>query len=216
MEEKIFGSDVINGIVNCEKELELRELNEKEKEEAFSLRYKVFGDKLGWLVPNPYELDYDSYDNYSKHVGVFIKNDGAAKMIGYTRIIFTGDGPFMIHEEFKALVNQKIKEDSLEISRVLVNTPRPDYRLYTTMLLYRDVYLSAKERGIRYGYIVVVENFLKKLQLVFPFKKVGNVTYFQKNVPTVAAVVDAKEIEEKFRRESEDLHAWFTSGPNEK
>ncbi len=216
MKGKIFGPEIIEGIVSCEEELELRELNEKEKEEAFSLRYKVFGDKLGWLVPNPYELDYDSYDNYSKHVGVFIKNERAAKMIGYTRIIFSGDGPFMIHEEFKALLNEDVKKNSLEISRVLVNTPRPDYRLYTTMLLYRDVYLSAKERNIVYGYIVVVEKFLEKLQLVFPFKRVGNVTYFQKNVPTVAAVVDAREIEERFKKESKKLHDWFTNEPGYK
>jgi N-acyl-L-homoserine lactone synthetase len=207
----MFGKEIIEGIVRSEEELEIRGLNEKEKEKAFSLRYKIFGEKLGWLVPNPYELDYDSYDNYAKHVGVFIKNEKASKMIGYARIIFSGDN-FMIHEEFKALLDEPIKKNSLEISRVLVDTPRPDYRLYTTMLLYREVYLSAEDRGIRYGYIVVVENFLKKLQMVFPFERVGKTIYFQEKIPTVAAIVDSREIEKKFISESEKLHDWFVGG----
>jgi len=206
--EGIFGEEIIAGIIESEESENLitKELDEKEREKAYKVRYRIFAEKLGWLIPNPHEMDYDHYDEYARHVGVFLNG----RMIGYSRIIFP-DGVFMIEEDFKDLVNEELleKKNSLEISRVLVDTSRPDYRLYTTMLLYRDVYLSAMKRNIRYGYIVVVKKFLDKIKLIFPFEQIGETVCFQEGVPTVAAIVDARKIEERFREESDQLYKWF-------
>ncbi len=213
---RMFGDEIVEGIISCESVLKARELHEYELEKAFRLRYDIFNRKLGWIVPNLEEVDYDSYDKKSNHIGVFLGKE--EKMIGYCRVILPEEGrnKFMIEEEFKDLLSEKIpeKENSLEISRVVVDTSRIDYKLYTTMLLYREIYLLSLRKNIRYGYIVVVKKFLDKLVNIFPFKRVGKVKYYQSSVETVAAIVDAREIESKFKQENNKLYQWFTEPKN--
>jgi hypothetical protein len=65
--------------------------SEAELEALLRLRYRVFDghDVRAFLTPNPYEIDIDSYDVSSHHVGLFTGNEP----IGYARLITLNRGP---------------------------------------------------------------------------------------------------------------------------
>jgi acyl homoserine lactone synthase len=209
MKEKIFSKEIIDQIIKSSEIFEVKTvLSEDEMDTALRIRYDVFSRKLGWIVPNTEQRDFDTYDNIAKHVAVFLEE----KMIGYCRLIFP-DKRFMIEDEFKDLIPEGSlphKKDAIEISRVFVDTSRVDYKLYTTMMIYREIYRLGIEENLRYAYIVVVQKFLEKIKRVFPFEQVGKTKYYSENVATVAAIIDCKNIERKFYKESRRLHSWYT------
>ncbi len=208
MKEKLFGEDIIQGIIRAEENFSIKsKLSEEELDTALRLRYDVFSRKLGWIVPNNQERDFDTYDKIARHVAVFLEG----KMIGYCRLVFP-ENRFMIEDEFKDLIGGPLpkRNEAIEISRVFVDTSRIDYKLYTTMLIYKEIYRLGIQEGLRYAYIVVVEKFLRAIQRIFPFEQVGRVNYFQENIATVAAIIDSKKIEERFLEESRDLYDWYT------
>ncbi len=95
----IFAEEIINGIIGSQEIFKVKtELSEDELDTALRIRYDVFSRKLGWIVPNNEERDFDTYDKVARHVAVFL----GEKMIGYCRLIFPQNN-FMIEDEFKDL-----------------------------------------------------------------------------------------------------------------
>ncbi len=193
-----------------EEDIEVKRIEGALLEEVYKWRYEVFCKELGWISSNAEEKDVDIYDGYSVHLGIFFRGE----IVGYCRIVHPINS-FMLEKDFKDLINNKKiprKKASVEISRLITKKDlNPTTRFHSLMILYKYMYHHFLETGIRFCYIVVGKDLLNGLQKIFPFRKIGKTVYYQPEVPTMVAVLNIREFEERLEKNEhlKDLKKWF-------
>ncbi|MBU4369400.1 GNAT family N-acetyltransferase [Patescibacteria group bacterium] len=199
-----------NNIILSEEDFTARILKFNGIEKAYRFRYKIFCEELQWLPLNTSEKEFDEYDQFSIHFGVFSK-DG--KLVGYGRFILPGSD-FMLEKEFKDLLNNHIirkQRDTVEVSRISIDKILRSTGSFNiiTMLLYKLMYRWSIKNKIRYWYMAIEPNYLKLLQKFFPCKQIGDIKFYQPNTATTAALLDLKEAEVFLLRVNQKLYEWF-------
>ncbi|MEM5810074.1 MAG: acyl-homoserine-lactone synthase [Candidatus Aenigmatarchaeota archaeon] len=188
--------DIENNLILKERNFVGKILTNKEIEEAYRFRYKVFHEELRWLPLNDEGKDIDKYDKYSVHFGIF----HFEKLIAYSRIILP-KGPFMLEEIFKDLIpNDYIfrkGKDSAEISRLAIDH---QFRIISDseiikMLLFKIMYHWSLRNKIRFWYMCIDVGYLKSIQKLFPCKQIGEIKLYQSGTASTAALVDLREAE---------------------
>jgi len=199
-----------NNTVLYEGNFTARILKNDDIKKAYKFRYKIFCEELNWLPLNKDKEEFDDYDRFSIHFGIFFKND---ELAGYGRFILPKIN-FMLEKEFKDLLDNhtiRKKRDTVEVSRVAIDkTLRGKSFNLIILLLYKFMYRWSLKNGIRYWYMVIEPNYLKSLQSLFPCKQIGRVKFYQPNSTTTAALLDLREAEDFLFRKNRKLYEWFT------
>lgn len=182
-----------------------------ERQLAYRLRARVFGELLGWVDVKSTEGEVDQYDDSALHFGVF----EGSNLIACGRVL-RGDTSWMLEKDFCPLVqgvDLRKRLDALEISRLslsenLIRTPKG--RCAQTFL-YRAIYRWSRIHGVRYWYIVVGQKYYDRLKSDFGFQQIGNAYCFEEGFPVVAALIDFRHAEEHLRRNHWLALKWYTA-----
>jgi len=185
---------------------ELDRHNHQEIEAALKLRYEVFCKKLKWVRSPEKGKEYDRYDEYATFFGVF---NASGKMVGFARIVPYNPHGFMFQNEFHELIDsEEIKKidlkKTIEISRLAVTPTLQGLTLNGNKIskyLFKLIYKWSKIHKKRYWVFCVTEEYLKKLQKLFPIPIhiIGKSKEYQKGVISRLAMIDLKEAEQKVR-----------------
>ena len=202
----ILSQKMIKVLKRYEQRLEQKFLSMDEMKKAYRVRYKSFFEELGWIPENKMKLDFDKYDEEAVHLGVYAGGD----LISYCRVI---DSPqnFMIDKEFNNIVDgSDIEERSAEVSRLVTSEKAKKFEKFAApLLMYREVYKYMIKNKLRYCYIVVTQQYLKTVQKIFPFKRIGSSESHPGESLTVAAVLDLRQMEDYFKNDK-NFYSWFT------
>jgi predicted GNAT family N-acyltransferase len=116
-----------------------REITEADElEQAFRLRYEVYSSCRcsSFLKSNSNEIDIDSYDQHSRHFGLFINNN---EMVGYLRIVLHRNDYY--NSAVLDIVNKfNFFQEGLCSFEFIKNTERADY----PFLSYPDIPANIK------------------------------------------------------------------------
>lgn len=199
-----------NDIVLYEGDFMARILKNDEIEKAYPFRYKIFCEELKWLPLNENKKEFDEYDQFSVHFGVFFKGN---RLVGYGRFVLPKK-IFMLEKEFKDLLNNHIirkKQDTVEVSRVGIDKTlkSADSFKIITLLLYKLMYKWSTKNKIRYWYMAIEPNYLKSLQKLFPCRQIGHIKFYQPNTATTAALLDLKKAKSFLFKVDRKLCEWF-------
>lgn len=184
---------------------------------AYKLRHKVFAEELGWVQTEEHGLEYDSYDDYAKHFGVF----NELKILAYLRLVVP-EYRYMLEKEFSNLVSThhhlRKENDTREVSRLCVSEDERSTKIQTpigqmgvSMLLYRCVYQWCVDNNVRYLYLVVEHKVFRLLKMLgFPCELIGEPTKMPDGVVAVAAMMDWRNFEDRNFATHPDLMDWFS------
>jgi N-acyl-L-homoserine lactone synthetase len=91
----------------------------KEKEDVFSLRYRVFCLEKKWLNPEEYPdgKETDEYDQHSVH---FLAANDTSKIVGTARAIFPSELGLPVFNNFEDIATPDDVERYVELSRLIV------------------------------------------------------------------------------------------------
>ncbi len=192
-------------------------LNEKEKEQAYRLRYQIFCRELRW-VKSKSNMEKDKYDKSAIFFGVF---DVSNRLLAFLRLILS-DQPYMLEDEFSMLLDDhyQIRKDNTtaEVSRLCVAKEARKLRLVNnfgvfsvSMMLYKGVYQWCKKNEIRYLYLVVEYKIYRLLRSKgFPSTLLGRPVTMPDGVVAVAAILDWKEFDYFNFRKRPEMFRWFS------
>ncbi len=171
-------------------------------DEVFRLRGNIFGKKLGWIKTDDNGKDVDKYDKISIHF--IVSSRLTNKILIYCRVI-KAENKFMLEKDFSPILcGKKLKKErrSVEITRLTLREKyiKTSKGKALQVFLYNKMYEWSKDNKVKYWYFVVREEFFKKLQF-FGLKGVGKKYYFQKNVPTMAGVLNIDKAFGKIKEE---------------
>ena len=160
-----------------------RELTtEKERQDAFRLRYETFAERLQWIPTNAKRLDVDKYDLDAKLVGVYRESE----LMGTCRIIPYGK-PWMLTEVFPYL-QHPIDPDSMELSRLSLAAAHPlRLRIMAFALL---IYQTSKLVPCPWVYCVTTEE-RARAYIHYGIKLEALAVYPQGNDSIVSLKIDA-------------------------
>ncbi|GAB6035577.1 hypothetical protein JCM15519_01360 [Fundidesulfovibrio butyratiphilus] len=186
--------------------------------QALRLRHAVFAEKLGWVATRPDGLEYDAYDAYSAHFGVF--KDG--EIVAYLRMIMPGN-TFMIEKEFIDLVSDdheirkelNVSEMSrLCISEAALKSMRSENfaRNSLQMILHKCVYHWCSANGVRFMYLVVEKRVYRMMRICgFYSTPVGESKIMPDGVEALAALLDIRMFDELSMARNPKVYDWFTT-----
>lgn len=186
--------------------------------QALRLRHRVFAEKLGWVATRSDGLEYDAYDAYSAHFGVF--QDG--EIVAYLRMIMPGN-TFMIEREFLNLVGDghEIRKESnvSEMSRLCISEEALKSmksenfaRNSLQMILHKCVYHWCHANGVRFMYLVVEKRVYRMMRICgFYSNPVGESVVMPDGVEALAAILDIHEFNELSMARNPKIYDWFTT-----
>jgi len=208
--EKISNEKIKNdhSVILYEGDFIARTLKKDEMKRAYRFRYKIFCEELRWLPLNESKEEFDEYDQFSIHFGIFSKN---GELLGYSRVIPPNIN-FMLEKEFKDLINNhaiRKEKDTVEISRTAIDKTFRRQGFNLINLLFKLMYKWSIKNGIKYWYMAIESNYLKSLQNLFPCKQIGRIKFYQPNTATTAALLDLKEAEDFLLKVNPKLYEWF-------
>lgn len=184
---------------------------------AFRLRHTIFAEQLRWVRVTDTKLEYDRYDDYSIHFGVYEDDE----LLAYLRVVKPGY-PYMIDKEFLGLVgpDHEVRRsvDACEISRLCVS---PSARkLMTTdnswhdniqMILHKSLYHWCNMHGIRHLYFVVERRVFRMMRFSgIVCKPIGDPLVMPDGVEAIAVVLDLREFDEYNERKNPRMYQWFS------
>jgi len=193
-------------------------IHEREKIQAYHLRYRIFCQELRWVTEREGLLETDDYDNHAVSFGVL---DGKGRLSAYLRLILP-EKPFMLEREFLPLVGpeQRIKRESdrAEISRLCVAPEARNAKVGAgagsygiSMFLFKGVYHWCIKNGIRYLYAVSEEKVYRLFCAKgFPYRLIGSPTTMPDGVTAVAVIMDWREFEGLNAAKRPEMLRWFT------
>jgi N-acyl amino acid synthase of PEP-CTERM/exosortase system len=206
-------------------------------EHAFELRYQVYCLERGFLSPSHYPdgRESDEHDTESAHFGAYA--DGG-DLVGYVRLVQPQDGRFPFQQHCTALLHDVSLPQSgtaAEISRLMVRKeyrrggPRDSLRRVDAadvapaadaqrasestgvlLELYRAMYISSLESGIRYWYAAMERPLARSLRRWnFAFTQITAETdYFG---PVALYMADLRDLETRLTATNPGLLAWLRS-----
>lgn len=200
-----------------------------EIEKAQKLRYKVFCKELKWLLPdmsdndNNIGIEKDRFDSCSVHFGVFNNKN----LLGCIRItVPTNSDPLLIQSDFReSLKDDKLeidKRESIEISRLAVDYnslhskrkksfKKTEKKEKIVWCLYKIIYKWSVKNKKRFWYMVVNEDYFKRLKQFFPIEKLGPGKEYQKGILTIPIKLDLRKGEKKLEGTNRELYEWFVN-----
>lgn len=189
--------------------------SEEEHLEAYRLRYQVFCKTLGWVPPNPTELEIDRYDSFATLLGLFSEEN---TLLGLIRLL-PPNQPFMLETDFSDLVapGYRIRKevDTTEISRLTIAPSAQKKGLssrYLSILL-KGLYQWTLVNGIRYSYLEVEKRFWRILQFLgFVSTPIGPVKCLPPaGANSVAAILDWEEFRSHNQSRKPEFFDWMTT-----
>ncbi|MGE5279210.1 MAG: PEP-CTERM/exosortase system-associated acyltransferase [Deltaproteobacteria bacterium] len=192
-------------------------------EEAFRLRYQVYGNECHFIDTADYPdgLETDAYDKHSLHFGGY---DSEGRLVGSVRLILPSCGKFPIEEHCASLDVDPVRvplRQSAEISRLTISKlyrRRSQDGLYYEPLvadqpvedkgqyflrrvrpmafgLYREIYHESKRLGIRYWYALMEKSLRTLLKIHgFVFAPIGpEVEFYGMVTPYLADIVEMEK-----------------------
>lgn len=185
--------------------------------DAFKLRHAIFAEQLKWVRTTESMLEYDRYDAYSVHFGVY-KDD---ELLAYLRVVKPGY-PYMIDKEFLSLVGPEHEVrramDACEISRLCVSPAAR--KLMTTenswcdsiqMILHKTLYHWCNMHGIRHLYFVVERRVYRMMRFSgIVCRPIGDPLIMPDGVEAIAVVLDLREFDEYNERKNPRMYQWFS------
>ncbi|MCE5311768.1 MAG: GNAT family N-acetyltransferase [Nitrospiraceae bacterium] len=189
---------------------------------AGRLRHQVFAETLKWIPPKDNALDFDEYDKYAVHFGVFNNSE----LTSYMRLIMPED-EFMIEkiEAFKRLLPpgfSLIKDSAAEISRFCTRTDCRNTRakandryFFQSLCLSKGVYHWCRLNNIRYLYAITEYKIFRLFKNYgFPFKTIGTDFHIMPDgTRVVVMILDWKEFEYLSQMQNREAHEWITECP---
>jgi N-acyl-L-homoserine lactone synthetase len=143
----------------------------KEKEDVFSLRYRVFCLEKKWLNPEEYPdgKETDEYDQHSVH---FLAANDTSKIVGTARAIFPSELGLPVFNNFEDIATPDDVERYVELSRLIV--AKETRGLTVTIGLLKSILNWCLYEGITTAFVIVEEKMLNfLLRLGYPFRKAG-------------------------------------------
>ncbi|WP_044663902.1 acyl-homoserine-lactone synthase [Syntrophaceticus schinkii] len=143
----------------------------KEKEDVFSLRYRVFCLEKKWLNPEEYPdgKETDEYDQHSVH---FLAANDTSKIVGTARAIFPSELGLPVFNNFEDIATPDDVERYVELSRLIV--AKETRGLTVTIGLLKSILNWCLYEGITTAFVIVEERMLNfLLRLGYPFRKAG-------------------------------------------
>lgn len=191
------------------------------KVQAYKLRHEVFAQTLQWVPESKDGLEYDEYDKYAIHFGVFKQPD---ELTSYMRLILPHD-LFMLEkiDTFRNLLPRDYvlnKKSAAEISRfctrddnrrnAMVKTQAKDFS--QSILLLKGVYHWCNLNDIRYLYAVTEYKIHRLFKSYgFPFKNIIERPFYAMPDGTKVTIIslDWREFEEETIMKNRELHKMF-------
>lgn len=150
---------------------------DKEKEQAFHLRYRVFAEESNNLqLINPRKIEWDAFDQYCDHL--IVKDLQQDTVVGTYRLLpgkrIRKTGGFYSEKEFDLTCFKELKEEILELGRSCID---PKYRNGRTLqLLWEGIaaYLTQNSYLYMIGCASLqLENFHEVNEIYSYFKRTG-------------------------------------------
>ena len=190
-----------------------RSLNPEEKLACFHLRVEVFRRELQWTGNSCDEIDTDCFDRDATHIAALTSQ---RKVVGTLRVIGP-TYPWMLETHFPTLIPKDTplhNSDACEISRLAVarvERARSIARGITVAdLLYRELFLHCRDKGIRYGYMIVSRSALKHFRARrLPCEQIGAFTCMPDGVVAVLVRLDWVTFLKQIRRSYPMLLRWY-------
>jgi N-acyl-L-homoserine lactone synthetase len=204
------------GIVFYEDDLLVRTLKgEADMIQAYSLRHRVFAERLQWVARSPDELEYDTYDAFATAVGLF---DGGGELRGVFRMI-NSSFPFMLDGEFNTclLPTCEVRKapDVAEITRLAIDPRLTDKGLSNRLMhvLFKSVYQWSMHNDVRYLYMVVEKRFLRVLRgMGFTCEAISPaVSLPPAQAVSIAAVLDWEQFHQTCPQKQPSFYHWMNA-----
>lgn len=176
------------------KDVEFRFLTEKGIKEAQKLRYAVYVLEKCWEPKNGYGIEFDKFDRFSYHFGVFRKNE----LIAYSRLINGNliSLPISKHVKIKS-------KNNVEVSRVIQNRIGNINPVLITSTMYYNMFLFVIEKGFEKIYAIVKESHFRALKILynkfFCVKKIGE-KFLHKDEYRIPILIELKSLENFIER----------------
>lgn len=181
--------------------------DEKEIEDIYRLRYKVYCEEYGYIDKSKYPdgLEKDKFDKHSSYLVIRDKHDEVAATV---RIIhYSIDGfPIQEHFKFNLDINKIDREHLVEISRLIVAKKYRRKQLIVFLLKGLSVYAINKK--VSHAFCVIDEKLYPMLhKLSVPVQIIGEKQLYQ-GVTFPCIIVISEWIEEV--RKNRILRGFFT------
>ncbi len=191
---------------------------QKEKVQAFRLRYRIFYEELNWIPRSKDSLEIDSYDMNAIFFGVFNKQH---ELVAFIRLILP-ESQFMLEKEFSFLISPRYivrkERDTAEVSRLCIapevrsSANSENFAIHEiSMFLYKGIFQWSMANMVRYLYFVVDRKIYRLLRIKgFPCEMIGMPQAMPDGTVATAAIMDWSSFRLLNFVKRPELLRWFT------
>ena len=173
---------------------------------VFKLRYKLYCETYKLLDKGDYpnRKEEDEYDQYSEQIAVF---DDSDNMVGTVRIIKNSPIGFPTEKEFDLKIDNRKRNQTIEISRIMVE---PDFK--KTMLfidVLKAVYTYTKRNNCKYWIGCAEDWFIKNINKLFREVKIIGESKFCFNALNYPFFMEVRAAERAVKKSNYLLFYYF-------